>query len=309
VAERAVRVFEALAEAEARVHGAESAETVHFHEVGAIDALVDVVGAVAGLDALGIASVSCGPITVGDGVIEGSHGALPAPGPATLELLRGFELRQRPGAHELATPTGAALVRVLAGAASRPAPPMRLEAVGYGAGAADPPGHPNVLRLWVGASVAAGDRGPRQEAVLELETQIDDCSPELLATAREALLRAGALDVISVPCHMKKGRTGLWIQVLARPQDAARLERLLFEETSTFGVRRRLCERSVLERRSVTVPIEGIAVRVKLGLLEGRIVTRSPELEDVRAVARRLERPVREIYERACAAAAALGPG
>jgi uncharacterized protein (TIGR00299 family) protein len=291
---QAGEVFRLLAEAEGAVHGAALAQ-VHFHEVGAIDALVDVVGVVAGLRLLGAERVTCGPLAVGRGEIRSAHGALPSPGPATMKLLEGLDVRPVETDLELVTPTGAALVRGLAGRTSAP-PPMRISATGYGAGTADPPGRANVVRLWLG-DVQDRPAGASEDVVM-LEANVDDQSAELIAAALERALAAGALDAFSVPCQMKKGRPGAWLHVLTTPGDAARLERLLFRETTTLGIRRRRFARTALRREVRTVELDGAEVRIKCGWLGDELVTQSPELEDVRALAAQRELAVRDVYER-----------
>jgi uncharacterized protein (DUF111 family) len=229
------------------------------------------------------------------------------PAPAVLELLTGFGIRDG-GSGETVTPTAAAILGTL-GVPSDGVPSMRLEATGYGAGRRDPPDRPNVVRVLLGAPVdteqpAAG--GLRHRRLVLLETNVDDLSPELVADAVEALFAAGALDVWTAPILMKKGRPGTLLSALGEPADEARIRRAFFESTSTFGVRRRSVQRAELDRRSVAVPVEGGTVRVKVGLWDGRVLTASPEHDDVAELARRSGRSVRETYEEAVAAARAL---
>ncbi len=243
----ASRVFQRLAEAEARVHGT-TPERVHFHDVGAVDAIVDVTGACIGLHLLGVDAVHVGALPVGGGFVEGPHGRMPVPGPATAELLKGFPTLDTGIRRELVTPTGAAILTTLAaGAGTMPA--MRITAVGYGAGTMDLE-TPNVLRLFVGE--ASGASGPAPvETIVQVETTVDDMSPQLYEPLLERLLEAGALDVWLTPVIMKRSRPGVVLTVLCEPARVADLSRLLFEESSTIGVRWTAYQRARLEREMV----------------------------------------------------------
>jgi uncharacterized protein (TIGR00299 family) protein len=300
VAARARDAFRRLAEAEAKVHGTSIAE-VFFHEVGAIDAIVDICGSVAGLALLGVEAVFSSEVVVGRGTIRSAHGEIPAPAPATLFLLEGVPVRAREVAHELTTPTGAALLRTLAKGFG-PIPSMTLRAVGIGAGDADFATHPNICRILVGDEAEKG----APEVCFVLEANLDDLSPELVASAIEACFREGALDAFTVPAHMKKGRPGLVFTALCREEDAPRIEEAIFRETTTFGIRRRRCERTVLGREIVEVETFFGPIEVKIGRLHGKILTAQPEFESARRAAEAKGAPIRAVYEAAIAAAAKL---
>lgn len=296
-ADRAGRTFRRLAEAEAAVHGI-PVEKVHFHEVGAADAIVDIVGACVGLETLGIDRLLCSPLPVGSGTVRCEHGVLPVPAPATLELLRGVPLADCDAAGEMTTPTGAALMTTLA-AEVGPLPAMRVDAIGYGAGTRDTPERPNVLRLIVGTLAAAGQADT--DSVVVLEANLDDATGQTVAYAVARLLEAGALDAYSVPITMKKGRPGLLLTVLARPADAADLEAILFAETTTLGVRRYVCQRHCLAREHVTVTTAFGPIRVKIGRQRGRVVRAWPEYDDCAAAARAAGQSLWAVQEAALA--------
>jgi len=285
VRERARAVFRRLARAEARVHNM-PVEEVHFHEVGAVDAIVDVVGAVLGLHLLDVVEVYCSPLPLGGGFVQTAHGQLPIPAPATLALLAevGAPTTPNPPAQaELVTPTGAALVAELAQFGR---PPMRLEALGYGFGQRDLP-WPNALRLWLGRAVAEeGWAPPDADAAVLLECNLDDLPGQNVAFALEEALREGALDAWLTPIQMKKGRPGVLISVLARPEEAPRLARRLLEETSTLGLREVWVHRWKAGREQITVETPWGAVRVKCKRLEGEVWDAWPEYEDCAALAR-----------------------
>ena len=303
-------ILERLGAAEARVHAVDLDELT-LHELGDDDTLLDVVGVAAALDSLGVGSVlvSSLPLGAGEVALGGhAHGGVPLPAPVTVELLKGFEVRgAAPG--ETVTPTAAAILSAL-GTPSGRIPKMTLEAVGYGAGTRDRDDVPNVVRVLVGtapdASSTGSDDEPAARDLVVLETNLDDLTPELTADAVQALLAAGALDVWVMPASMKKGRLGFVIAALAEPGAEAALTRVLFETTSTFGVRSHHVRRTELTRRVVSVPIADGEVRVKIGMLGGRVVSATPEHDDVAELARRAGRSVREVYEEAAAAARAL---
>jgi pyridinium-3,5-bisthiocarboxylic acid mononucleotide nickel chelatase len=295
---RAQAAFRQLAEAEGRLHGIEP-ERVHFHEVGAVDAIGEVCGVALALEALGVDRVVCSPLPMGRGHVEAAHGRLPLPAPATLALLEGAPVYGVESATELVTPTGAALVAALAEAYG-PLPPMTLAAVGCGAGTRDTPGTPNLVRVLVGA---ADEGRPPTRPVVLLEANLDDLLPELAPDAAEACFAAGALDVWTTPAHMKRGRPGFVLAALARPEDRDAVATAMLRETSTLGVRVARYERLELARESRTVEVDGLAVRVKIGLLDGRVVNLAPEHEDCRRAAAALGAPVKEIWGRALAAA------
>jgi uncharacterized protein (TIGR00299 family) protein len=291
VKRRANAAFTAIAEAEGEIHGV-SPERVHLHEVGAVDAILDIVGSIWGFERLGVGAVFCGTVALGDGFVTAAHGVLPVPAPATLKLLEGHPVRPGPeGAGELVTPTGAALVRVL----SQGPPPSVYVPVrsGFGAGTKDPRGRANALRLILAEEVPA--RQDDSHDLVLLATDLDDMSPEHAADAAEMLRAAGALDVICLPTIMKKGRAGTRIEVLASTTDAARLEDALFAHTTTLGVRRTRVERRALPRELRTVRVLGHDVRVKVASLPDGRTRSKPEYEDVREVARATGRSVTDV--------------
>jgi pyridinium-3,5-bisthiocarboxylic acid mononucleotide nickel chelatase len=289
---RACRILTRLAEAESRVHRVPVA-AVHFHEVGALDTLVDVVGAVAGLDALGIEAVHVSPFPLGGGTVETAHGRLPIPAPATTELLRGFPVYDNGIRAELVTPTGAAILTTLA--VPGPPPPMTLEGQGWGAGTRDLP-IANLLRVLVGEAAVPGET--ETEALDAVETTIDDMSPQLYEPLMERLLESGALDVYLTPVIMKRSRPGIVLTALAPPGRVADLAALLFRETTTIGVRWRRVERVRLPRELVRVETSLGPITFKVSRLAGRPITVTPEFEEVRRVARERGLPVREALER-----------
>ncbi|MEV6304098.1 nickel pincer cofactor biosynthesis protein LarC [Actinoplanes sp. NPDC051861] len=295
---RASAVFARLAEAEARVHGV-SADEVHFHEVGALDAIADVVGVCAALDDLGVTSVSAGPVAVGSGHTRGAHGRLPVPVPAVAELARGWRISAGSGSQpgELATPTGMALIRALA-ATCEDLPPMTLDLVGVGAGGRDRPDRANVVRVLIAAPSAT-----HQEAAVLLEANVDDLDPRLWPGVLTGLLEAGAADAWLVPIIMKKGRPAHTLAVLCAPDQAAGLRRYIFEHTTTLGVRESPRTKVPLSRYFVKAEVLGGEVAVKVGHLDGVIVQAMPEFEDVAALARRLGRPEHAVLREALAAA------
>jgi uncharacterized protein (TIGR00299 family) protein len=289
----AAAVFRRLAQAEARIHGV-PLEAVHFHEVGAKDSILDIVGTCLGLHLLGIEEVWSAPITVGTGFVKGSHGTLPLPAPATLELLRGFPMEQRDSQAELATPTGAALLTTLAKGFGT-SPPMVVSSVGYGAGDDRPGTVPNVLRVILGAR---SFKAHRTDRVLVLETHIDDMSPQWLAHLMESLFKAGALDVAISPVLMKKSRQAHEVKVMAPVELESRILRILFSESTTFGVRRMEMDRAILEREIVSVQTPWGPVEVKVGRWGDETVTVSPEFEAVRAAAEKAGLPLKEVHQR-----------
>ena len=292
VKDHAARIFRRLAEAEARAHGT-TVERVHFHDVGAVDAIVDVTGACIGLHLLGIEAVHVGALPVGGGFVQGPHGRIPVPGPATAELLKGFPTIDTGVRRELVTPTGAAVLTTLAaGAGAMPA--MHVRAVGYGAGTMDLD-TPNVLRLFVGESAVAAPT----ETVLQVETTVDDMSPQLYEPLIERLLESGALDVFLTPVIMKRSRPGVVLTALCEPARVADLSRVLFEESSTIGVRWTAYQRARLDREIVRLTTAYGLVGFKVSRLEGRVITVTPEFEDVRRIARAKGLPVREVLEQA----------
>ena len=295
-------VFGRLAEAEAAVHGV-AVEEVHFHEVGALDSIVDVVGCVWGLCALGVTEVFCSALPLGEGWVETAHGRLPLPAPATLKLLAGSKVPIKPldVQAELVTPTAAALLAELATFVQ---PPLILKAVGYGFGAKELD-WPNAVRAWLGCRLSVADLGATvaHDAAVLLECNLDDITGEALGYAMECLLSAGALDVWFTPIQMKKNRPASKLSVLARPDLAADLAHLLLRETTTLGVRQTLVSRIKAGRELIPVETEWGPVAAKVKRLQGRLVSVSPEYEECAALARQTGVPLLEIYAAAQAAA------
>ena len=289
----ATRIFTRLAEAEARVHGS-TVDQVHFHEVGAVDAIVDVTGAVVGLHLLGAEAVHISALPIGGGFVEGAHGRIPLPGPGTAELLRGFPVIDTGVRAELVTPTGAAILTTLATGAGR-MPAMTVERVGYGAGTADLPETPNVLRCFVGELAGAAV----VETVTQLETTIDDMSPQLYEPLMDRLFEAGALDVFLTPVIMKRSRPGTVLTALCPPDRVNDLSRVLFEESPTIGVRWSEMARTRLPREMVTLATAYGAVPFKVSRLGGRVITVTPEFAEVARIAREKSLPVREVLDQA----------
>jgi pyridinium-3,5-bisthiocarboxylic acid mononucleotide nickel chelatase len=304
----AIRIFESLGQAEAEIHSV-SVDHVHFHEVGAVDAMVDIVCAAVGAESLAVDEWICSPLNVGGGTVKCDHGTLPVPTPAALNLLRGAPVYSAGPQVELVTPTGAAIVKTLSARfASFPA--MKIEKVGYGAGAREFSDHPNVLRISIGeaesadpvhtsqiarsASTAAAD-----DRIMVLEANLDDLSPQVLGYAMERLLAEGALDVFSVPVQMKKNRPGALLTVLAKIEDAERLTKTIFAETTTLGVRRREEQRQTLARRWENVDTTWGPVRIKVASMNGTISNYAPEYEDCRALAEAHHVPLKEVLHEA----------
>jgi pyridinium-3,5-bisthiocarboxylic acid mononucleotide nickel chelatase len=301
--ERALAIFGRLAEAEARIHR-KPVDQVHFHEVGAVDAVVDVVGSALLLHDLGVDEVWASPVATGTGLVRGDHGVLPVPAPAVVELLREVPIYSGGVAAELTTPTGAAILAASAGRFTD-LPPMRVAATGYGAGVRQHDELPNVLRVLLGRRTeaeASGDGG------LVLEANLDDMTPELAPWVLERLFEAGAADVWFTPIHMKKGRPGITLSVLCAPGTDAAVRQLLWRETSTLGVRGLPVRKWMLERRVIAVSLAGGPegkVRVKLGLDGGRVVNVAPEYADCARLAAASGRPLKDVMARAQAAALA----
>jgi uncharacterized protein (TIGR00299 family) protein len=298
---RAIRTFELLGASEAKIHNVE-VEAIHFHEVGAVDAIVDIVAACAGIEHLKVDAWHCSSLNVGGGMVECAHGTFPVPAPATADLLRGFPTYSAHVQKELVTPTGAALVRMLEPVFGAQ-PAMSVEKIGYGAGSRNPKGFPNALRISVGEM----DARDSAETVTVLETALDDLSPQVLAWVAEQALAAGAMDVMLTPVIMKKGRPGTLLTVLCSDEKRPVLERLILRETSTLGMRIRREERSCLERRHVTVQTAYGEIRVKIGTLDGEVLNAAPEFEDCRAAAVRCEVPLKQVQQAAIAAYAVGG--
>jgi uncharacterized protein (TIGR00299 family) protein len=297
---KADAAFWAIAAAEGEIHGLPP-EKVHLHEVGAVDAILDVVGAIWGLADLGVEDVRCGVVRTGDGTVKAAHGLLPVPAPATLKLLEGHAMRPGPeGAGELVTPTGAALVRVLS---SGPPPAEYIpRRSGYGAGTKDFPGRANALRIIL-ADVDDTASSDGRERLTMLACDVDDMSPEYLAAVADRARAEGALDVVLLSTAMKKGRQGTRIEVLARPEDASRLEGILITETTSLGVRRSDVTRLALPRRQAEIEVLGHTVRVKIASLPGGGFRAKPEFDDVQRVALATGRRAVDIYQLALGAA------
>jgi pyridinium-3,5-bisthiocarboxylic acid mononucleotide nickel chelatase len=293
----AIAIFEALGAAEAKIHNM-PIDQVHFHEVGAVDAIVDIVCAAVGIEALGVDEIICSPLNVGSGSVKCAHGTFPVPAPATAELLHGAPVYASEVQAELVTPTGAAIVRTLAGRFSS-FPEMKIEKSGYGAGSRDFPGHPNVVRLTVGEAATKLAAKTASETVTILEANLDDLNPQVFGYVVDRLLEEGALDVFGVPVQMKKNRPGSLLTVLCKPEDAAKLTQLIFTETTTLGVRRREEVRQTLARRWENVRTTWGDVRIKIGSMNGTITNYAPEYEDCRRIAAEHHVPLKTVMQEA----------
>ena len=299
----ASEIFRALAAAEAKVHNVD-VNDVHFHEVGAADAIVDVLCAAVGADALGVEQFICSPLNVGGGTVACAHGVMPVPAPATLELLRGAPIYSGDIQKELVTPTGAAVVKVLVSSFG-PRPVIATEKIGYGAGAREFSGHPNVLRISVGQTQAApfssGDAASHfaEEEIVILEANLDDLSPQLIGYIVDLTLAEGARDVFTSPVQMKKNRPGTLLTILALPEQEEKLRALLFRESSTLGVRTRREKRHCLPRRYETIGTRWGEVRMKIANLNGTLSQYAPEYEDCRRIAVEHHVPLKTVMQEA----------
>ncbi len=294
----ALSMFEALGAAEAKIHNT-SIEKIHFHEVGAADAIVDIVGAAVGAEVLGVDEWVASPLNLGSGTVVCDHGRFPVPAPATVELLRGAPVYSSGIEAELVTPTGAAIVTTLASRFSS-FPAMKIAATGYGAGTHDFHGHPNVLRLTVGEAASESRTATQgEDKITVLEASLDDLNPQLFGYLMERALAAGALDVFATSVQMKKNRPGMLLTVLAKPKDASKLAHLIFAETTTLGVRMREERRQVLQRRSLSVKTPWGAVRLKVASLNGSVANFAPEYEDCRRIAARRRIPLKTVMQEA----------
>ncbi|MGH9678013.1 MAG: nickel pincer cofactor biosynthesis protein LarC, partial [Candidatus Acidiferrum sp.] len=282
VRERAVAIFTKLGEAEARVHDV-PLEKIHFHEVGAVDAIVDIVGACIGFHALSIEKFACSPLNVGGGTAKMAHGILPVPAPATANLLQGKPTYSNGVQKELVTPTGAAIVATLCDSFG-PQPPMTVSAIGYGAGTADLEGQPNVVRIMIGEAAGKIVAGFDEE-ISVIEANLDDMNPQIYGYFLEKALAAGALDVYTTPVQMKKNRPGTLLSVLCKPEDTNALMSLIFAETTTFGARTYPAQRRTLPREHVQVSTSFGDVRIKLSRVNGSILHVAPEYDDCRKLA------------------------
>ncbi|MBL0389493.1 nickel pincer cofactor biosynthesis protein LarC [Tumebacillus sp. ITR2] len=290
---RSGAVFDAIAVAEGKIHGIDPAE-VHFHEVGAMDSILDIIGACLAMENLGVDEIHASPVPTGYGKVKMAHGLYPVPAPATAELLKGIPLAKSPAEGELTTPTGAGVLRALA-TRFGPLENFTVDAIGYGAGTKNFPEHPNVLRAMLGQAVGSECR----ETIHVLEAQVDDCTAETCGYVMERLFENGALDVYYTSVQMKKNRPGTLVSVLCASVDVSRLEEILLRETTTFGVRQSIWTRRALAREFETVETPYGSVRVKIGSLNGRVLQETPEYEDVARVARENGVPFREVYRAA----------
>jgi pyridinium-3,5-bisthiocarboxylic acid mononucleotide nickel chelatase len=290
----AIAIFDALGAAEAKIHNT-SVDSVHFHEVGAVDAMVDIVCAAVGAEMLGVDEIICSPLNVGGGMVKCSHGTFPVPAPATVELMREAPVYSSGLQAELVTPTGAAIVKTLA---SRFAafPEMKIEKSAYGAGSRDFPGHPNVVRLTVGEAVSRSLAAQTSsETITVLEANLDDLNPQVFGYVMDRLLEEGALDAFGMPVQMKKNRPGTLLTVLCKPEDAGKLTQLLFTETTTLGVRRRDEMRQTLARRWESVGTPWGEVRMKIASMNGTVTNYAPEYEDCRRIAAEQHVPLKTV--------------
>jgi len=292
----AIAIFENLGAAEAKIHHV-PIEKVHFHEVGAVDALVDICCAAVGAEALQVEEWICSPLNVGGGTVVCAHGTFPIPAPATLELLKDAPVYSSGPQKELVTPTGAAIAKTLAKRFAE-FPSMKVAATGYGAGTRDFPGFPNVLRLTVGESGAEA-HAAAEEAIAVLEASIDDLNPQVFGYVMDRALAEGALDAFGTQLQMKKNRPGMLLTVLAKPSDTERLAKLIFAETSTLGVRIRQEQRRALGRRWVSVQTRWGEVRMKVASLNGSITNYAPEYEDCRKIAGEQHLPLKSVMQEA----------
>jgi uncharacterized protein (TIGR00299 family) protein len=313
----AITMFEKLGAAEAKIHNV-PIEKIHFHEVGAVDAIVDLVCAAVGAEALGVKEFVCSPLNVGGGTVVCAHGTFPVPAPATVEILQGVPVYCGEIQKELVTPTGAAIAATLA-TRFESFPPMKIDRTGYGAGTRDFPGQPNVLRIVVGEKLStdladrpalSGVEGnipptqfrssqPNEDTVLVLEANLDDLSPQVFGYVMEKLFEAGALDVFGTPVQMKKNRPGTLLTVLAKPADAYNLTKIIFAETTTLGVRRREERRQILARKWQTVRTRFGNVRIKVASMNGTISSYAPEYEDCRRIAGDHRVPLKQVMQEA----------
>src|SRR5579872_1986295 len=293
----AVAIFEALGAAEAKIH-ATDVETIHFHEVGAVDAMVDIVCAAVGAEALGVDEIVCSPLNVGGGTVTCAHGTLPVPAPATLELLKDAPVYSSGIQAELVTPTGAAIVKSLAKRFA-PFPRMKVAMTGYGAGSRDFDGHANVLRLTTGEAEPEFISEVPYETITVLEANIDDLNPQVFGYVIDRLFEEGALDAFGVPAQMKKNRPGMLLTVLCRSDDASKLTHLIFTETTTLGVRQREDRRHALAREWVTVATRWGDVRLKVASMNGTVTNFAPEYEDCRRIASERHVPLKSVMQEA----------
>ncbi len=290
----AIAIFEALGQAEAKIHNT-SLESVHFHEVGAVDAMVDIVCAAVGAEALGVDEIICSPLNLGGGMVKCAHGTFPVPAPATVELLKEAPVYSSGLQAELVTPTGAAIVKILASRFSA-FPEMKIEKSGYGAGTRDFPGHPNVVRLTIGETASSAfAANTASDTISVLEANLDDLNPQVFGYVMDRLLEEGALDVFGMPVQMKKNRPGMVLTVLCKREDEAKLTKIVFSETTTLGVRRRDEMRQTLARRWESVATPWGEVRIKVASMNGTVTNYAPEYEDCRRIAAEHRVPLKRV--------------
>jgi uncharacterized protein (TIGR00299 family) protein len=293
----AIAIFEALGEAEANVHDSDI-EQIHFHEVGSADAIVDIVCAAVGAEALNVDEIICSPLNLGGGTVKCAHGTFPVPAPATVELLKGAPVYSSGLQAELVTPTGAAIVKTIANRFA-PFPEMKIEKAGYGAGTRDFPGQANVVRLTIGEAQPELAAKTSREMITVLEANLDDLNPQVFGYVMDRLLEEGALDAFGVPVQMKKNRPGTLLTVLCRPADAAKLTQLIFTESTTLGVRRRDEVRQTLARRWENVRTPWGEVRIKIASMNGTVTNYAPEYEDCRHIAHEHHVPLKSVMNEA----------
>lgn len=296
-AENARKIFRRLGEAEAKVHNI-SIEKVHFHEVGAVDSIIDIVGSAIGFDILGIESFACSALDTGSGRVNTEHGVLPVPAPATAELLRGAPTFSSGVEKELVTPTGAAIATTLSSSFGK-IPPMQLAAVGYGAGSADLAEQANVLRILIGESIPAEVASHNSAPVAVIETNLDDMSPQIYGYFVDRALAAGALDVFSTPVQMKKNRPGQLVTILCEISSRSRLVDLIFHETTTIGVRTYEVHRQTLNRETVSVETPLGSIRMKISRLNGSVLNAAPEYDDCQRIAAEKGVPLKQVLSTA----------
>jgi uncharacterized protein (TIGR00299 family) protein len=304
VKRRALSLFKRLGEAEAKIHGV-PLEQIHFHEVGAVDSIVDIVGACIALETLGVDEVQASPPRLGSGFVETAHGKFPVPAPATLELLKGVPVQSSNEPVELVTPTGAALLAEFC-TKFGPMPAMSIEKIGYGAGSRDLEKTPNVLRAVLGEMSMSKSESEETDTIGVIETNIDDMNPQLFGDVMERLLAAGALDVFFASIQMKKNRPGTLLTVLCERNDTDRMAELLLTHTTSFGVRVHEAQRRKLSREIVKVITKFGEIEVKIGRLAGKIVSRSPEYDSCKQAAAKAGVSVKEVYEEAVRCSGAL---
>ncbi|MGD9160474.1 MAG: nickel pincer cofactor biosynthesis protein LarC [Desulfobacteraceae bacterium] len=296
VKQRSMRIFRAIAEVEGNIHN-HPPEKVHFHEVGAVDSIIDIVGAVFGVDYLGISAFNASHIPLGSGFIKSGHGTIPVPAPATIALLKGLPVYNSGLEYELVTPTGAALVKEFV-KSFEGMPPMIISNIGYGAGTRDLPDRPNLLRIITGE----GTRESDTDTVAVLEANIDDTNPEWLGFIMERLFEEGALDVVFTPVHMKKNRPGIQVEVIGSPETKDHLAEVLFKESTTIGIRYRYSQRKILKREETTVDSPWGPMTAKKIIRPDGSFFIQPEFESCKKIAQEKGIPVRDVYTRVLSA-------